>query len=145
MIDPEELEEENWLNSEREKVTEYLHLEGCHHGGIAEWPVVHVYPDFALWAVQSTRHSGSIGWWVISGDVPTDYMSSSDGEHPRDALRYFSNQWKEVADQMRRGKEHPVYRIGTPAEWPQIAPQLDLRADALADCADDEDVWAEEE
>jgi hypothetical protein len=142
---PEDLEEENWLAEERRKVEEYLEFEGCRHGGVADWPTVHVYPDFALWPVQSTRHTGSMGWWVISGDVPTDYMSTEDGEHPRDALRHFSNQWSDVAEHMRRGKEHPVYKFGSAADWPDLAPQLQLRADALSDCADDDEVWAEED
>ncbi|MBX3743174.1 MAG: DUF4826 family protein [Akkermansiaceae bacterium] len=145
MTVPEDIEEENWLAEERRKVAEYLDLEGCRHGGIAEWPTVHVYPDFALWAVQSTRHAGRTGWWVISGDVPTDYMTTEDGEHPRDALRHFSNQWRDVADHMRRGKEHPVYKFGTSRDWPELAPQLELRANALADCADDDEVWEEED
>lgn len=145
MIDPEEIEEENWLAAERGKVEEYLHLEGCRHGGVADWPVVHVYPDFALWGVQSTRHSGHIGWWAISGDVPTDYMSSTEGEHPREALRHFSERWMDVVASMRRGEEHPVYDFGSPEDWPQLAEQLEIRADALSDCADDDEVWAEDE
>lgn len=143
MIDPEDFEEENWLNAERAKVTEYLKFEGCRHGGVAEWPVVHVYPDFALWGVQSIHHSGRIGWWVISGDVPTDYMSSTDGEDPREALRFFSDRWRDVAAHMRRGEEHPVYSFGEPEDWPELASQLEVRADALADCADDDEVWEE--
>lgn len=144
MNDPEEIEEENWLADERRKVLEYLEVQGCDHGGVAEWPVIHIYQDFALWEVQSSRHAGRIGWWAISGDVPTDYMSSEDGEHPRDALRYFSNQWRDVAAHMKCGKEHPVYHIGTPAEWPELAPLLEFRADVLSDCADDDEVWAED-
>lgn len=144
MNDPDEIEEENWLAEERRKVVEYLDLQGCEHAGIADWPAIHIFENFALWAVQSPRHAGRTGWWVISGDVPTDYMSSSDGEHPRDALRYFSRQWHDVADHMKRGKEHPVYNIGTPAEWPELASMLDFRAEVLADCADDDEVWAEE-
>lgn len=143
MSDPDEIEEEKWLTEERRKVLEYLDFQGCAHGGVSEWPVIHIFEDFALWEVQSTRHRGRVGWWVISGDVPTDYMSSDDGEHPRDALRHFSQQWREVADYMKRGKEHPVYSIGTPAEWPELASLLEFRADVLADCADDDDVWEE--
>ena len=56
MNDPEEIEEENWLADERRKVLEYLEVQGCDHGGVAEWPVIHIYQDFALWEVQSSRH-----------------------------------------------------------------------------------------
>lgn len=142
MTEPNKTEEEKWLAEERKKVIEYLAYQSCRHAGVAEWPAFHVEPDVALWAVLSTKHSGRVGWWAISGDVPTDYMSSTLGEHPRDALRHFSEEWADVADHMRRGKEHPTLNMGTPAEWPQMAIMLQQRADALALYAD-EDVWDE--
>ena len=95
----------------------------------------------ALWAIQSTSHPGRIGWWAISGDLPTDYMSSDSGYHPRDALRHFSAQWLSVAEHMRRGEEHPQTRIGTPALWPTMAPLLLRRAKLLKEYADDADLW----
>lgn len=138
MTPPEPTPEEQWLAIERQKVVEYLDFQGCRHAGVEKWPTFHVEPDFALWAIQSTKHVGRVGWWAISGDVPTDYMSSTLGEHPRDALRHFSAEWADVADHMRRGKEHPTLNMGTPAEWPELAEMLQQRADALARYADEE-------
>ena len=104
------------------------------------FPTFHVEPDLALWAVQSIKHDGRIGWWAISGDVPTDYMSSEEGESPQEALRHFSSEWADVADHMRRGVEHPTMNMGTPDEWPELARMLQARADVLARYAD-EDGW----
>lgn len=130
--------EEQWIASERQKVIDYLKLQGCRHAGVETSPTFHVEPDIALWAVQSTIHTGRVGWWAISGDVPTDYMSSTLGEHPREALRHFSAVWADVADHMRRGKPHPNLEMGSPAEWPEMAEMLQQRADALALYADEE-------
>lgn len=130
--------EEQWIAGERRKVLEFLDAQGCRHAGVETWPTFHIEPDFALWAVQSVKHSGRNGWWAISGDVPTDYMSSSLGEHPRDALRHFSAEWSDVADHMRRGVEHPTLNLGTPADWPELAGMLQQRADALTLYAEDE-------
>lgn len=135
--DPERL----WLGEERQKVLDYLAAEGCRHAGLADWPIFHEEPYLALWAVQSTNHSGRTGWWAISGDLPTDYMSSSDGEHPRDALRYFAATWAEVADFMRRGEPHPTLETGDPRDWPVMAELLEQRAQALEEYADDEEIW----
>lgn len=135
-------DEELWLAAERRKVTDYLREQGCRHAGVADWPAFHVAPDVSLWGVQSIKHDGRTGWWAISGDVPTDYMSSEQGDHPRDALRHFSAEWADIADHMRRGVEHPTKSMGTPDEWPDIAEALQVRADALAAYAD-EDVWGE--
>ncbi len=132
--------EEQWIAEERQKVLDYLRYQGCRHGGVETFPTFHVEPDLALWAVQSIKHDGRIGWWAISGDVPTDYMSSEEGESPQEALRHFSSEWADVADHMRRGVEHPTMNMGTPDEWPELARMLQARADVLARYAD-EDGW----
>ncbi|MES2438263.1 MAG: DUF4826 family protein [Verrucomicrobiota bacterium] len=138
MTEPENAGEEKWIAEERQKVIDYLDFQGCRHAGVEKWPTFHVEPDVALWAVQSIKHTGRVGWWAISGDVPTDYMTSTLGEHPRDALRHFSNEWADVADHMRRGEEHPTLNMGTPDEWPELAEMLQHRADALAHYAEEE-------
>ena len=142
MTQPAATGEEKWIAEEREKVIAYLDFQNCRHAGVEKWPTFHVEPDLALWAVQSIHHSGRVGWWAISGDVPTDYMSSTLGEYPRDALRHFSEIWADVADHMRRGKAHPTMDMGTPDEWPDLAEMLQHRADALAEYAS-EDGWEE--
>jgi Domain of unknown function (DUF4826) len=142
MTQPAANGEEKWIAEEREKVIAYLDSQNCRHAGVEKWPTFHVEPDLALWAVQSIKHTGRVGWWAISGDVPTDYMSSTLGEHPRDALRHFSEIWADVADHMRRGKQHPTLDMGLPEEWPTLAEMLQHRADALAEYAD-EDGWEE--
>jgi hypothetical protein len=130
-----------WVEDERKKVLDYLAAEGCKHAGVADWPTFYVTPHLALWAVQSTRHVGRTGWWAISGDVPTDYMSSSEGESPQDALRYFAAGWNDVAGYMRRGEPHPELELGDPKNWPQMAEELEQRALALLEYADDPEIW----
>ena len=138
MPKPSQSEEEQWIAEEHRKVVHFLKVQGCRHGGVEQWPTFHVFPDFALWAVQSIRHDGRAGWWAISGDVPTDYMSTDRNDHPREALRHFSREWADVADHMRRGVEHPTLGMGTPAEWPALSEMLQVRSDALANYAEDE-------
>ena len=131
--------EAGWLADERRKVMDFLRDEGCRHAGVADWPAFQLSPHLALWAVLSPLHAGRVGWWAISGDVPTDYMSSSDGEHPADALRYFSSQWKEVAGYLRRGEPHPTLDFGDPQNAPAIAEELEERAAALLKLAEELD------
>jgi hypothetical protein len=68
-------------------------------------------------------------------------MSSRSGYHPRDALRHFSAEWRSVAQSMRRGEEHSRTKIGTPEQWPTMAPLLESRAELLRDYADDGRLW----
>ena len=136
-------EEESWIAGEREKVVAYLAKQGVDHLGVGEWPAFHVQPYLAIWAVQSKKSEGAIGWWAISGDAPTDYMSSGSVRHPREAMAHFSRQWVEVSDYMRRGVPHPESKIGSRSDWPVLAPLLKSRSDLLGSFAADDAIWVD--
>lgn len=135
-------EEDNWIEAQREQVEDYLHVEGVDHLGVGEYPAFHVHPYLALWAVQSKKSPGWVGWWVISGDLPTDYVSSSDGRHPRKVLHAFARRWRELSGFMLRGESHPACSIGTPEEWPELGNLLRRRAEILEKYADDDELWS---
>jgi len=143
MCEPES-NEDAWLEAQRKAVEEYLQRERVEHLGVGAYPAFHVHPYLALWAVQSKRAPGWVGWWAISGDLPTDYVSRGKVAHPRQALRDFAQRWRELSDYMLRGKEHPEVKMGTPAEWPQLGPLLRRRAEILQSHADDDDIWQED-
>jgi hypothetical protein len=98
----------------------------------------------ALWAIQSKKAPGCIGWWAISGDLPADYISSADGRRPREALRAFSRIWDEVSAFMLRGEKHPDCVMGSPEEWPELGKLLKSRAEVLLEHADDDSLWDDE-
>ncbi len=136
-------EEEAWVAGEREKVATYLAKELVQHLGVGEWPAFHAQPYLAIWAVQSKKSPGAIGWWAISGDVPTDYMSGDGVTHPREAMAYFSCQWSAVSECMRRGEAHPESKIGLSGDWPTLAPLLKARSELLGRFAADDALWDE--
>jgi hypothetical protein len=136
-----ETSEENWIESQRAAVEEYLQREGVDHLGVGEYPAFHMHPYIALWAVQSKISPGWVGWWAISGDVPTDYVSRGEISHPREALRAFAAHWRELSDYMLRGEEHPDVRIGTRDQWPELGDLLQRRAHILHSYAEDDEIW----
>ena len=107
----------------------------------AEWFVA---PYVSVWPVMSLRAPGSVGWWAIAGDLPTDYISSRGVADVRAVLRSFAARWAEVAGYMRRGEPHPTVKIGEPADWPELSTHLALRAEMLTDIADDDENWSGE-
>jgi hypothetical protein len=135
--------EEEWVASERAKVVDYLSQQACQHAGVGEWPAFHVDPYLAIWAVQSSKSEGSIGWWAISGDAPTDYMTRGSAYHPREAMRHFGSEWSEICDAMAGGRRRDGYMIGSPDEWPSLEPLLRSRAGMLLRWADDDEIWEE--
>jgi hypothetical protein len=109
--------EERWCNERRAQVADYLKREGVTHGRIGEWPAWHTAPYVSVWAIESAKCHESVGWWVICGDLPTDYVSAANVKHPREAMRAISERWLELSGYMIRGEKHPDTTVGTPEEW----------------------------
>src|SRR5262245_41915190 len=124
-------DDDRWCQNRRAEVARYLRGEQVLHGRSSAKPVWHLAPYVALWAIESAPASDSIGWWVICGDLRTDYVSAQQAPDPRAALIAFAARWREVADYMARGDRHPTIEIGDPATWPKLAPLLKKRADLL--------------
>jgi hypothetical protein len=71
-------EEAAWVAAERQRVIEYLADQGVEHAGVSAAPRWFVSPYLAIWAARSRAKPDFVGWWAISGDVPTDYMTCRD-------------------------------------------------------------------
>ena len=139
--------EARWCHEQRKVVAEYLRSQGLTHGEIGEWPAWHSAPYIAIWAIQSLAKPGWIGWWAISGDLPTDYISSSDVERPQDprkAMRVFARNWLELVGAWRDGREVENTELGDPASHRESGPLLEARAKLLIDFASDDSCWDEE-
>jgi hypothetical protein len=139
--------EDRWCEQQRNIVVTYLQSEGVKHGRIGDWPAWHVAPYVSIWAIESYKNPEWIGWWVISGDLPTDYISASDIEppqHPRKALKAIAERWRWYVDEIQKGKKPAHYRIGKPEMFEDLAPLLIKRADLFIEWAQDDSLWEEE-
>ena len=136
--------EERWCGQRRQVLTEYLAREDVNHGKVGDWPAWHVAPYVSLWAVESLIAPGHVGWWVICGDLPTDYISAASARDPRTAMLAFADAWKEVAAWMQKGQPHPHLRIGPLEPNPELAALLQNRSDLLRRFAQDDSMWGAE-
>jgi hypothetical protein len=133
-------EDAAWAAEQRRIVEAYLQKQGCEHGGVSLQPRWYLSPHLAVWAVRSKSNPGAVGWWAISGDVPTDYMTASrELRSNADVLAAFGAQWARAAEAMLRGE---YTGIGTPENVRELAPLLRTRAEILKEMS--EDVRAEE-
>lgn len=135
--------EEQWCRERRKEVADYVAAEQLAHGQIGDWPAWHLAPHASIWAIESRSKPDWVGWWVICGDLPTDYLSADSVKHPRDAMLGFVNRWQKAADLMAQGKSLPGFSIGPPEEWPALSPLLASRAELLQEIAADEGLWDE--
>ncbi len=138
--DPNVVEE--WLKRQREDVERYLaaqEIAVLPHGLQADW---FIPPILALWKA-STLLDDPRSVWVISGDVPTDYIPGSWAATGRDALRRIAERWRRSADLMSRGIAELNTSIGRPENWPELAPMLASRAKTLLKWAGDGTLWTD--
>ena len=133
--------EANWLRKQRDQSVGYIEKQGIKHRGVSEEPEWFVAPYVSLWTVESGEKPGAIGWWVISGDLPTDYLSGNDATDPRSALGAFAVRWEEVSTYMLRGEDHPAMQIGKSENRKELGDLLLRRARILHDWIDDDSLW----
>jgi len=139
--------EERWCFEQQRNVAEYLRAQKVKHGRIGEWPAWHVAPYASIWAIESLAHPEWIGWWAISGDLPTDYISSADvkpPQHPRKAMRVFAQNWMGVVNAWKEGREVENTRIGDASSHDEVGPLLEARAKLLMEWAENDSLWEAE-
>ncbi len=135
-LDPVEVQE--WLDDQEEAVKAYLETERVSSEDEIEldWCLA---PYVALWRAQLL--------WVISGDLPTDYLKDPAVTNTRAAIQTFSNRWSEVADHMEQGKHHPTIKIGPQGdmqELKKVGEHLRTRANILNDWTQRDELWSGE-
>lgn len=133
--------EAQWFAERRAEVMGYLQNEEVDHGRVGERPAWHIAPWVSVWAIESKKSADWVGWWVICGDLPTDYVSAETIKHPRDAVRAIAEEWLEQARLMANADSHPGTRIGRPEDRASLAPLLATRASQLLEWADDDSIW----
>jgi hypothetical protein len=148
MMSPDNLENpealERWCSERRDQVSEYLKSQSIEHGRVGEWPAWHVAPYVSIWAIESITRPNWIGWWVICGDLPTDYISSAaidPPQHPRKALLAFAERWLKIVEAWKAGREYEGVRIAGPHSHEGLAPLLEARALLFHEWADDDTQW----
>lgn len=134
--------EMQWCADRRAEVGRYLAGEDVDHGRIGEWPAWHVAPHVSVWAIESKVKPGWVGWWVICGDLPTDYVSAGKIKHPRQALQTIADRWRRHCQSVRSGAQTSEMSIGIGEGTPSdLVPLLEARATMLASWAQDDSIW----
>ena len=133
--------EKEWCAERRAEVIDYLSREGLEHGSVPEVPEWFVAPYVSIWPIHCVGTPKSVEWWVICGDMPTDYVSANGVNGPQEVMHSIAKRWSEVSAYMLRGEPHPQIEIGGPESWPELGPLLQSRALTLAGWANDPEVW----
>ena len=79
--------------------------------------------------------------WIISGDLPTDHISSTVAATPREALKYFSTKWQMDAARYNDPVERKAHGLDETKNWNQLTEKLVAKAEELYNMAEDDSLW----
>ena len=93
-----------WLDRQKENVKGYLSEERIKFTNEPEvnWFLA---PYISVWHIKPDL-------WIISGDLPTDYIHDKSILSVTEAVKYFATRWLEISTYLLKGKQHPQLPIG---------------------------------
>ena len=109
-------------------------------GSLEPEPAWAVAPYVALWRALGSRSEEPV-YWVITGDLPADFLPSSAASNPRAAATAFAERWRSVAVYMLAGRKHPTITIGAAKESTELGVLLESRAGTIASWALNDEYW----
>lgn len=138
-LDP--VQEQEWLDEQEQRCISYLSAE--HLPPSEEIEIEWCLPPYvAIWSAHLTDGKQI---WIISGDLPTDFIDNATLPTARDAVRAFSQRWKMVSEAMLQGKQHSAIKIGdrnNPAELRKLGELLQSRASLLHTFSENPELWS---
>jgi hypothetical protein len=140
MNDMSDEEYDSWVSKQRDRVNAYLESQGIPSPDV-QWPAFDVPPHFAIWAVESKKAPGKVGWWAFSGDCPTDYVSEDGNCHPRSALKTLLDRWTRHASDWGAGRQAEGVRIGSGSNSQADGELLARRVAVLRGWHEDDKLW----
>jgi hypothetical protein len=133
--------EKDWCAQQREHVEWFLDQQPINPGRIGEWPAFHIAPHASVWAIESGEEEDLLGWWVITGDLPTDYFSAMELLHPRQVLKAAADRWQMLLDNVENGIEDDSISLPGLVENHELQHILRVRIELLNKTYGQEAFW----
>lgn len=120
-----------WSRESYQKAIGHLAEKGIVADSVSMEQSRYLAPILAVWKIKSADQRW---FWVISGDLPTDWMTEEGAESARDAVRAFSLRWQLKAEEIRVNQEADKTQQ-------EFATLLIGRANGLYDIYEREELW----
>ena len=135
----EKFDEKKWLQQEHGKVQQYASQNSLDLIRIVQKDSAVLPPLVAIWFIESKRHLN--GFWVITGDLPSDHIVGDNAQSARDAIKYFALRWHLKAENILIELEQESSEVESNKTKKQFAEILISKADGLYQFADRDDLW----
>jgi len=121
-----------WVREQFQRANKHLAEKGVLFESVVTEESQYLAPFVAIWKIKAL--DGKF-FWVISGDVPADFMPYKSEKNARDALRGFSLRWQLQADN--------ILHSGTNDKTQHdFADRLIAKAEAVYDLFSNDKAWA---
>ena len=87
-----------WVREQFQKANKHLAENGVLFKSVVAEDSRYLAPFCAVWKINANDNNQ---YWVISGDLPSDYLPISAAEEARGAIKYFSFKWQMQAEEIR--------------------------------------------
>lgn len=131
----EQLTEEQiqtWAREQFQKANQFLAKEGVLFDAVITEQSRYLAPLVAIWKIKAMD---SKVYWVLTGDVPTDFTLASNAEDARGVLRYFSLRWQMKAENLLQNN---TKNDSSQAAYAQL---LADRAERIYKLQDKDNLW----
>ncbi len=143
-----EQDEEKWIKNERHSVIQYIKRNVEEYGNIGEWPAFHIAPIIAVWAVESKKTPGWVGFWAFSGNLPGDVIQrnwNDKGDNPRKALSRMNDVWRTYIKHLEIGNNPPNVNMGIDgSQRMDMAKMLNDKVKMFDEMVNDDDLWEDD-
>ncbi|GIU24184.1 DUF4826 family protein [Shewanella sp. MBTL60-007] len=132
-VDQEQLRQE-WIRTQFQKANKFLAEKGIMPDKVHPEESRYLAPYVAIWKIDSKKPNKKT-FWVMSGDLPSDYVDISVATTARDAVRHFSMMWQMKAENIQRSG---LTKDPAQAKFAQL---LVSRAESLYKMQADDSIW----
>lgn len=121
-----------WVKEQFQRANKHLAEKGVLFDTVVTEESRYLAPFVAIWKIKAL--DGKF-FWVVSGDVPADFMPYKSEKNARDALRGFSFRWQLQADN--------ILNSGTDDKTQHdFADRLIAKAEAVYELFSNDEAWA---
>jgi len=98
-VSPEVSDEERtkWVREQFQKANKFLAEHGVLFDSVVTQESRYLMPYIAIWKIKAMDGKK---YWVISGDLPTDFTPEANAKEVKEVLRYFSMHWQLNAENL---------------------------------------------